>query len=205
MDSQAFIEMCIEDVDKKITGLPDLGDFEAHCWEQVWPTSAKGFSTYGKDALTTSMSCAIVFDEISFVYHDDFAYCCKTNRQFRNILKKRDLPGLIETKEAKLTLLQYRAHPFKTLEDPNKSKEKNKPIKKLGSALVKKVQQSKEAKPPKAKGVISVSVRVNKDKAKAAYEAEKKTNNELYKSGMTFEQWLDHQKWLALRERMNKL
>lgn len=205
MDSQAFIEMCIEDVDKRIASLPDLGDFEAYCWEQVWPNSSKGFSTMGKDVLTTSMSCAIVFKEISFVYHDDFAYSCKTNKALREKIEKRNLPGLIDTASEGITLLQYRTYPFKDLKPASRlTDDKSKTGTQLSIIEKKKVEKSNSIE--KAKGIISVSVRVtNHEKAKELYEKELDENETLSKSGLTYEQWISHQKWLAIRNRLNNM
>lgn len=196
MDSQAFIEMCTEDVSKKIIAHPDLGEYEAYCWEQIWPTNSKGFSSVGADVLTRSMSCAISFKEITFVYHDDFAYACKTDKHLKKVLADRNIPGLIETADNNITLMQYRMYPFKKLEHTSKAKVKTKQLS---------IAASKEANLEKAKGVISISIRVDKDKAKEAYEAEREVNDVFARSGMNFDQWLEHQKWLALRERMNKM
>jgi len=192
MRIHAFIKKCIKDVSQKITSLPDLGEHEIYCWEQSWPNNSKGFSNIGADMLTTSMSCVISFEEISFVYHDDFAYACKTDNSLKKTLKEKYIPGLVETHDAKITLMQYRVHPFKSLDHTKK---------KPPLSITSKSESTLE----KVKGIVTISVRVNTEKAKEIYESEKEHNDVFTRSGMTFDQWIDHQKWLALRERINKL
>lgn len=99
-------------------------------WTQMWGSTACGFGGIGGAAMTNADCVVIEFNSrfstyigIACVYHNgQFAYSCRIDDEYRDLVKKRSMPGQADVKRSKLDLIDaFNREDIQKLKDERKT------------------------------------------------------------------------------------